>query len=159
MEHFGEIGKLLPQIDAEGEAPAPALAWARGNGVHFCTLGNFRVAHQSRRPRPGPGSAQPNASESARESRAPGNPKFLNFWRKGRGANRAVSAAGGLVGTGGKYPGWHFPVCMNGRVFAAGFPKRLSKPPFSPMVREVAVPGCSDLSQPGGALRTATPYS
>ena len=50
--------------------------------------------------------------------------------------------------TGGKFPGEHFLVCMNGRVSAAGFPERGSKHPFSPHTRDPLTPGCT---LPGGS--------
>ena len=116
-----------------GGAGGPAglcPAFSKGKSVHIpCTLGDFRVCHYSAQIPPGPGSAPAKRLQMRPGIQGPENPKFRNFGRKGGGANRAVSAAGGLVGTGGKCPGWHFPVCMNGRVSAAGLPKMGSKNP------------------------------
>ena len=133
--------------------PAPALALARGKAPHFCTLGIFRVSHQipAAPARPWFGPSQTPQDQLIQR---PENPKFRNFGRKGSGAKRAVSAAGGLVGTGGKCPGGVFLVCMNGRVSEAGFPKRGSKTPlFTPYER----PSHTGLHSPGGSQH-CNPY-
>ena len=50
-----------------------------------------------------------------------------NFGPWATGAERAVSVAGGLVGTGGGYPEVVFPVCLHGCVSAAGWQRECAR--------------------------------
>ena len=62
-----------------GEKPEPALALARGNGVHFLHFREFSCFSHSRESVPALVRPQPNASKSARESRAREGPDFQKW--------------------------------------------------------------------------------